>query len=99
MKFCSLLTSAGLQINANSQSYFENLRVRKISTNKRLRVGIMQISQTFGQNLLQCGLTNLLVEKILMAKIFKWIKNLTSSLNVCKGAKRARLKSVIVIVK
>ena len=33
-------------------SKFDNLRVRKISTSKRLRVRIMQISQTFGMNLL-----------------------------------------------
>ena len=57
--------------NSQSASYFDNLRVRKTSTSKRLRVRIMQISQTFGKNLL--------VVKFLLAKLCKWIKKLTSS--------------------
>ena len=54
--------------------------MRKISTSKHLQVRIMQISQTFGKNLyFASGLTSLLVEKILLAKLCKWIKKLTSS--------------------
>ena len=48
---------SGLEINARKLKKCEllstdNLRVRKIASSKRLRVRIMQISQTFGKNLL-----------------------------------------------
>ena len=48
---------SGLEINARKLTKCEllstdNLRVRKIASSKRLRVRIMQISQTFGKNLL-----------------------------------------------
>ena len=52
----SMVTSpTGLELTlANSQnaSDFDNLRVRKISTSKRLRVRIIHVSQTKGNNLL-----------------------------------------------
>ena len=38
--------------NSQNARYFDNLRVSKISTSKRLRVRIMHISQTFENNLL-----------------------------------------------
>ena len=45
-----------------------------------MQVRIMQISQTFRKNLLVVsGGLSLLVEKILLAKLCKWIKKLTSS--------------------
>ena len=48
---------SGLEINARklakiNVSDFDNLRVRKTSTSKRLRVGIIHVSQTKGKNLL-----------------------------------------------
>ena len=45
---CSSLT--GLEIR--NASDFDNLRVRKTSTSKHLRVGIIHVSQTKGKNLL-----------------------------------------------
>ena len=68
--------------NLRNASYFDNLRVRKISSSKRLQVRIMQISQTFGQNLL--------VEKILLAKFCEWIKKLTLSPERCKKIKESK---------
>ena len=58
---------------ANSQnvSDFDELRVRKISTSKCLRVRIIHVSQTFGKNML--------VEKILPAKLCEWTEKSTSS--------------------
>ena len=38
--------------NSQNASDFDNLRVRKISTSKRLRVRIIHVSQTKGNNLL-----------------------------------------------
>ena len=38
--------------NSQNASDFDNLRVRKTSTSKRLRVGIIHVSQTKGKNLL-----------------------------------------------
>ena len=38
--------------NSQNASDFDNLRVRKISTSKRLRVRIIHVSQTNGNNLL-----------------------------------------------
>ena len=42
----SKLTLANLQ----NASDFDNLRVRKLSTSKRLRVRIIHVSQTFGES-------------------------------------------------
>ena len=64
--------------NSQNASYFNNLRLRKISTSKRLRVRIMQISQTFGKNLLLVS-PSLLVGKLLLAELKKRIKKLTLS--------------------
>ena len=38
--------------NSQNASDFDKMRVRKISTSKHLRVRIIHVSQTFGQNLL-----------------------------------------------
>ena len=38
--------------NSQNASDFDNLRVRKISTSKRLRVRIVHVSQTKGKNFL-----------------------------------------------
>ena len=51
----------------------------------------MQISQTFGKNLLVVSPV-LLLEKILLAKLCKWIKKLTSSPGV-----ESLLKITVVI--
>ena len=51
----SVFTSQGSKLTlANSQnaSAFDNLRVRKIATSKRLRVRIIHVYQTIGKNLL-----------------------------------------------
>ena len=37
--------------NSQNASAFDNLRVRKIATSKRLRVRIIHVYQTFGKNL------------------------------------------------
>ena len=58
-------------INSQNASDFHILWVRKISTSRHLRVRIIHVSPTFGKNLL--------VEKILLAKLCKWSKKLTSS--------------------
>ena len=51
-----LLVSFSLDIktanNSQNTSAFDNLRVRKISTSKRLRVRIIHVFQTFGKNFL-----------------------------------------------
>ena len=53
-EICELLTkNQGSKLtHANSQNAndFDNLRVTKISTNKRLRVRIIHVSQTFGES-------------------------------------------------
>ena len=75
------LYTSGLEINArNSQnaSDFDNLRVRKISTSKRLRVRIIHVSQTKGNNLLVVSPV-CQWEKILLAKLCKGTKKITSS--------------------
>ena len=38
--------------DSQNASDFDELRVRKLSTSKRLRVRIIHVSQTFGENLL-----------------------------------------------
>ena len=65
---------------ANSQNLnaFYNLRVRKIATSKRLRVRIIPVYQTFGKNLLVISPV-CQQKKILLAKLCKWTKKLTSS--------------------
>ena len=107
-------------------SDFDNLRVRKISTSKRLRVRIIRVSQTFGESCSNArskqqvisssvyklvsggleisilliirfefkgkefasGLTNfVLVEKMLLAKLCKCTKKLTSSPGLILGKK------------
>ena len=67
---------------ANSQNPSDFDKLRKISTSKRLRVRINHVSQTFG-NEFAGGLTNLLVEKILLAKLCQWSRSeqLTSNPN------------------
>ena len=42
--------------NSRNASDFDNLRVRKISTSKRLRVRIINVSHTKGKNLLDVSL-------------------------------------------
>ena len=64
---------SGLKINARKLIKCEllstdNLRVRKIASSKRLRVRIMQISQTFGKNLLVQSHLQFASEKILTDK-------------------------------
>ena len=70
--------SKSILANSQNASYFDNLRVRKISTCKGLRVRIMQIFQTFGKNL---PVVSPICQwkKILLTKLCKWIKKLTSS--------------------
>ena len=65
--------------NSQNASAFDNLRVRKIATSKRLRVRIIHVYQTFGKNLLVISPV-CQQEKILLAKLCKWTKKLTSSL-------------------
>ena len=57
--------------NSQNASDINNLRLRKISTSKRLRVRIIHVLQTFGKNLL--------VEKLSLEKLSKRTKKLTSS--------------------
>ena len=64
--------------NSQNASDFDKLQMRKISTSERLRIRIIDISQTFTENLLVVY-TNLLVEKILLAKRCKWTEKLTLS--------------------
>ena len=56
-------------VNSQNASYFDNLQVRKIASSKRLPVRIMQISQTFGKNLLvrshQFAIGKILTDKTL----------------------------------
>ena len=69
--------------NSQNASAFDNLRVRKIATSKRLRVRIIHVYQTFGKNL-QVISPVCQQKKILLAKLCKWTKKLTSSLvHVC----------------
>ena len=65
--------------NSQNASAFDNLRVRKIATSKRLRVRIIHVYQTFGNNL-QVISPVCQQKKILLAKLCKWTKKLTSSL-------------------
>ena len=53
--------------------------MRKIATSKRLRVRIIHVYQTFGKNL-QVISPVCQQKKILLAKLCKWTKKLTSSL-------------------
>ena len=64
--------------NSQNASAFDNLRVRKIATSKRLRVRIIHIYQTFGRNLLVISPV-CQQKKILLAILCKWTKKLTSS--------------------
>ena len=68
---------------SQNASAFDNLRVRKIATSKRLRVRIIHVYQTFGKNLLVISPV-CQQEKILLAKLCKWTKKLTSSLDIIK---------------
>ena len=65
---------------ANSQNAgdFDNLRVRKISISKRLRVRIIHVSQTKGKNLLVVSPVGQW-KKFFLAKLCKCAKTLTSS--------------------
>ena len=54
--------------------------MRKIATSKRLRVRIIHVYQTFGKNL-QVISPVCQQKKILLAKLCKWTKKLTSSLD------------------
>ena len=77
----SLWSEQGSKLTlANSQnvSDFDNLRVRKISTSKRLRVRIIHVSQTKGNNLLVVSPV-CQWKKILLAKLCKCTKKITSS--------------------
>ena len=65
-------------VNSQNASDFDNLRVRKISTSKRLRVRILHVSQTKGNNLLVVSPV-CQWEKILLAKLCKCTKKITSS--------------------
>ena len=67
--------------NSQNASAFDNLRVRKIATSKRLRVRIIHVYKTFGKNL-QVISPVCQQKKILLAKLCKWTKKLTSSLAV-----------------
>ena len=49
LPWCNSALKQGSKLNASD---FDNLRVRKISTGKRLRVRIIHVSQTKGKNLL-----------------------------------------------
>ena len=49
---CSIQGSKLTLANSQNASDFDNVRVRKISTSKRLRVRIIHVSQTKGKNLL-----------------------------------------------
>ena len=64
--------------NSQNASDFDNLRVRKISTSKRLRVRIIHVSQTKGNNLLVVSPV-CQRKKILLAKLCKCTKKITSS--------------------
>ena len=64
--------------NSQNASDFDNLRVRKISTSKRLRVRIIHVSQTKGNNLLVVSPV-CQRRKILLAKLCKCTKKITSS--------------------
>ena len=64
--------------NSQNASDFDNVRVRKISTSKRLRVRIIHVSQTKGKNLLVVSPV-CQQRKILLAKLCKCTKQLTSS--------------------
>ena len=64
--------------NSQNASDFDNLRVRKISTSKRLRVRIIHVSQTKGNKLLVVSPV-CQWKKILLAKLCKCTKKITSS--------------------
>ena len=64
--------------NSQNASDFDNLRVRKISTSKRLRVRIIHVSQTKGNNLLVVSPV-CQRKKILVPKLCKCTKKITSS--------------------
>ena len=64
--------------NSQNASAFDNLRVRKMATSKRLRVRIIHVYQTFGKNLLVISPV-CQQKKILLAKFCKWTKELTSN--------------------
>ena len=80
MKFKDATQQGSKLTLANSQnaSDFDNLRVRKISPSKRLRVRIIHVSQTKGNNLLVVSPV-CQRKKILLAKLCKCTKKITSS--------------------
>ena len=65
--------------NSQIASDFDKLWVKKITTSKRLQVRIIHVSQSLFWKEFASGLTSLLVEKNLLAKLCRWTEKLTSS--------------------
>ena len=79
-RWCGLIPVLEIHtLNSQNASDFDNLQVRKISTTQRLQVRIIHACLPNKRKEFASGLTSLLVKKILLAKLCKCTKKLTSS--------------------